>query len=104
MRSEFRQKRGEGKVWTEADLLGNPQLPDASRTIIIGIMNTVAEIETAIERLPAPQVAELAVWLEQFRLRRAMHPPAEAWLEGARGAAQPGVTTEDLMVLTRGEE
>ena len=67
-------------------------------------MNTIAEIENAIERLPAPQVAELAAWLEQFRARRAMQPPAEAWLERARGAARPGVTTEDLLALTRGEE
>jgi hypothetical protein len=67
-------------------------------------MNTVAEIETAIERLSGPQVAELAAWLEQFRLRRAMQPPAAAWLERARGTARPGVTTEDLMVFTRGEE
>lgn len=67
-------------------------------------MNTIAEIESAIERLPAPQVAELAVWLEQFRVRRAMQPPAEAWLEGARGAARPGVTTENVMALMRGEE
>lgn len=67
-------------------------------------MNTIAEIESAIERLPAPQVAELAAWLEQFRVRRALQLPAEAWLERARGAARPGVTTEDVMALTRGEE
>ena len=30
-------------------------------------MNTLGEIESAIERLPAPQVAELAAWLEHFR-------------------------------------
>ena len=67
-------------------------------------MNTIAEIESAIEHLPVPQVAELAAWLEQFRVRCAMQPPAEAWLERARGAARSGVTTEDVMALTRGEE
>ena len=32
-------------------------------------MSTIAEIESAIERLPEPQVAQLAVWLEGFRRR-----------------------------------
>jgi hypothetical protein len=32
-------------------------------------MSTVTEIEAAIERLPAPQVAQLAAWLEEFRRR-----------------------------------
>jgi len=67
-------------------------------------MNTIGEIESAIQRLPAPQVAELAAWLEQFRVRRALQPPAEDWLERARGAARPGVTTAEIMALTRGEE
>ena len=67
-------------------------------------MNTLGEIESAIERLPAPQVAELAAWLEHFRLQRRMQPLDGAWLERARGAARPGVTTEGVMALTRGEE
>ena len=67
-------------------------------------MSTVAEIETAIERLPTPQVDELAVWLEAHRARRAASLAAEAWLERARGAALPDVTTADVMVITRGEE
>ena len=32
-------------------------------------MSTINEIEAAIERLPAPQVAQLAIWLEEFRRR-----------------------------------
>ena len=67
-------------------------------------MSTIAEIETAIERLPAPQVDELAVWLEAHRAQRAAALAAEAWLNRARGAAIPDVTTADLMALTRGEE
>lgn len=67
-------------------------------------MNTIPEIESAIERLPAPQVAELAAWLERLRVRRAMQPPVESWLERARGAARSGVTTADVMAMTRGEE
>jgi cytochrome c553 len=80
------------------------RLPDAGRPTKIAFMKTIAEIEDAIERLSAPQVAELAAWLEQFQMRRAMQPPAETWLERARGAARPGVATEEVMALTRGEE
>ena len=67
-------------------------------------MRTVAEIEAAIENLPAQQVEELAIWLEEYRARRAEPLPAEAWLKQARGAARPGVTTAEVMALTRGDE
>ncbi|MCE0523568.1 MAG: hypothetical protein LV480_11730 [Methylacidiphilales bacterium] len=30
-------------------------------------MSSVAEIESAIERLPSEQVREIAVWLEQYQ-------------------------------------
>ena len=32
-------------------------------------VSTITEIEAAIERLPAQQVAQLAAWLEEFRGR-----------------------------------
>ncbi len=67
-------------------------------------MSSIAEIESAIEKLPAPQVDELAGWLETLRLKRATPPPVASWLERARGAALPGKTTANLMALTRGEE
>ena len=67
-------------------------------------MNTIAELETAIEQLPTPQVEEFAAWLEAHRARRATALTAAAWLEQARGAAQRGVTTADVMALTRGDE
>jgi len=67
-------------------------------------MSTIAEIETAIEHLPSPQVDELAAWLEAHRARRAASLAAEAWLKRARGAALPDMTTADVMALTRGEE
>ena len=67
-------------------------------------MSTITEIEAAIERLPEPQVDELAAWLETLRVRRTNPPPVESWLSGAVGAAKPGVTTADVMALTRGEE
>ena len=67
-------------------------------------MSTIAEIERAIEKLPRQQVEELAIWLEAHRARRAATPPAEAWLKRARGAARPGVTTAEVMALTRSDE
>lgn len=67
-------------------------------------MSSIADIETAIENLPAPQVDELAGWLEQLRLRRVTPPPVESWLARARGTAAPGETTAKIMALTRGEE
>ena len=67
-------------------------------------MKTIAEIENAIECLSGAEVAELAAWMEQFRVRHATEPPVEGWLERARGAARPGITTEGVMGLTRGEE
>jgi hypothetical protein len=67
-------------------------------------MSSIVEIENAIEKLPAPQVDELAGWLETLRVRRATPPPVESWLQSARGAARPGETTGKVMALTRGEE
>ena len=40
-------------------------------------MSTLAEIESAIETLPPPQVEELAAWLEQRRLRRDVKASAD---------------------------
>ena len=67
-------------------------------------MSNLAEIEAAIENLPGPQVDQLARWLETLLHRRATPPPVESWLQRARGAALPGVRTNDVMTLTRGEE
>jgi len=67
-------------------------------------MSSIAEIEDAIEKLTAPQVDELAGWLETLRARRATPPPVENWLQRARGAALPGEMTAKVMALTRDEE
>ena len=67
-------------------------------------MSTLSEIEAAIEKLPVPEVDELASWLQELRIRRATPPQVESWLKRARGAAVPGVTTTEVMALTRGEE
>jgi hypothetical protein len=64
-------------------------------------MSSVAEIEAAIEKLPAPQVDELAASLEELRVRRATPPTAESWLERARRA---GVNADQVRVLSRSEE
>jgi len=66
-------------------------------------MNTILEIESAIERLSEPQVAELAAWLEQLRRQRTVQIGVDDWLEGARGAAQSGATTAGVMQLTRND-
>ena len=67
-------------------------------------MSSIAKIEDAIEKLPAPQVDELACWLETLRVKRGTPPPVESWLQRARGAARSGETTAKVMALTRGEE
>lgn len=67
-------------------------------------MSTITEIEAAIEHLPEPQVAELAAWLEKRRAWRATPPAVDTWLARARGAARAGVTTDQVMSSTRGEE
>ena len=67
-------------------------------------MSSIAEIESAIEKLPARQIDELARWLEALRVKLATPPPVESWLQRARGAALPGETTGKVMALTRGEE
>ncbi|MFN0120322.1 MAG: hypothetical protein ACKV2V_07455 [Blastocatellia bacterium] len=67
-------------------------------------MDNISDIEAAIERLPAPEVDELATWLEGHRARRSALDATEAWLQRARGAAIPEVSTTEVMALTRGEE
>ncbi len=71
---------------------------------MLATMSTLQEIETAIERLAEPQLAELVAWLEQLRRRRPAPLAAETWLDLARGAARSGVTTAQVMAATRGEE
>ena len=67
-------------------------------------MNKIAEIEDAIEKLPAAQVEELADWLQIFRLKRATSASVEGWLQNARGVVRTGETTASIMALTRGED
>lgn len=67
-------------------------------------MSSILEIEAAIEKLPAPQVDELAAWLEALRLRREVPAPVEVWLNHSRGTARPGVKSNDVLALTREEQ
>lgn len=67
-------------------------------------MSTLAEIEQAIEALPPRDVEALSVWLENRRKAQAGKPPVEQWLARARGTAAPGVTTDGVLAMTRGEE
>ena len=67
------------------------------------VMSNRAEIERAIEQLPDSEVEQLRIWLGRRQAQRGARPAAEAWLERARGAARPGVTTESIMAMTRGE-
>lgn len=64
-------------------------------------MSTLTEIEAAIAQLPEAEVEKLTQWLEERRQKLAR---AEEWLEKARGTAIPGVTTEQIMSMTRGED
>ena len=67
-------------------------------------MSSIAEIEAAIEKLPIPQVDQLASWLEDFCRRRTSSPSVESWLQRARGAAINGADTQEIMHFTRGEK
>ncbi|MCB1093451.1 MAG: hypothetical protein KDL87_18075 [Verrucomicrobiae bacterium] len=67
-------------------------------------MSTLAEIEEAIRELPDPDVERLADWLDSLRQARHRAPAIDEWLNEARGAALPGVKTDDVLAQTRGEE
>ena len=67
-------------------------------------MTTLSEIESATEKLSASQVDELATWLESLRARQVQRLPADRWLEKARRAARPGVSTVEIVSMTRDAE
>ena len=67
-------------------------------------MSSIAEIEAAIEKLPAPQVDELAAWLEAWRVQRRRAAMVESWLQRARGVTISNITTFGVLTLTRSEQ
>ena len=46
---------------------GNRLLAGQGKNLILQLMNTPAEIENAIEKLPTGQVLEVAAWLDDYR-------------------------------------
>ncbi len=70
-------------------------------------MTTLDEIKAAIEKLPYSQQHDLHGFLRDLlRTRpRVLSPEeAQAWLEKARGVSVSGMTTDEMMAMTRGEE
>ena len=71
-------------------------------------MNTLVEIKAAVDRLPRPQQEELRVFLGtrlEAPSRKGFSPEEFAeWLKTARGVGLSGMTTDEIMAMTRGEE
>lgn len=64
------------------------------------------EILTICEQLPEAErveVADFARFLLDRNTSAAPRGAMEHWLATAQGAARPGVTTDQVMALTRGE-
>ena len=51
-------------------------------------MTTVAEIEHAIQELPAPEVSELAHWLEEYQLMLSASSEVFAMLDAEEGEGE----------------
>lgn len=72
------------------------------------VMSTLAEIQAAVEELPRAQQEELYAYigtrLESLPRRGLSREEFNEWLKTARGAAIPGITTDQIMAMTRGEE
>ena len=65
-------------------------------------MSSRIEIQKEIEQLPQSELLELARWINE----QVPPEPSAAykeWIKTACGAGVPGVTTEQVMELTRGE-
>lgn len=67
------------------------------------VMSTIGEIKAAIETLPHEEVVKLADWLNTLPYPPTT-PPIQAWLQKARGAAIPGLKTDEVMFLSRNDE
>ena len=72
----------------------------------VNMSSETQEILRICEQLPAARRAEVADCARAL-LAGSGDPESQGavarWLVGARGAAKPGVTTDQLMALTRGE-
>jgi hypothetical protein len=80
--------------------------PVGRRRRIIIMSTETRELVELCERLPAAQRAEVADFARFLVARNAGAAPPKANAPpspAARGAAKPGVTTDEVMTLTRGE-
>ena len=75
-----------------------------SKKLYFKSMSTLSEIEAAIEKLPEPQIDELAQWFSQRLAMKGRPAGLDEWITRARGAAKLGVTTDSIMSETRGED
>ena len=50
------------------DLCENRLLAEESKKLILDLVNTPAEIENAIEKLPTEQLLDVAAWLDDYRV------------------------------------
>ena len=69
-------------------------------------MSTLSEIEEAIKGLPAPDLDELAQWLEQQRARKpiasALEPDFLARAKAVWGETPPGEPLSEMVSQARG--
>ena len=71
-------------------------------------MSTLAEIEVAVAQLPRAQQEELHAFLStqlEKHPKRGLTPEEfKAWIKTAEGVGISGMTTDEIMAMTRGEE
>ncbi len=72
-------------------------------------MSTLAEIEVAVTQLTPAEQEQLHAFLGERLAARpkktGLSPEEiEAWLQASRGVGIPGMTTEKILDMTRGEE
>ena len=74
---------------------------------MLPVVSNLAEIEIAVEKLPPSQQDALYAFLTERIKSRSTMPDRQTafatWIKTARGVGLPGVTTEAVMVQTRGE-
>jgi hypothetical protein len=68
-------------------------------------MSTLAEIEQAVEKLPPQQWEEIRRWMAAHAPTRGGEAAAPVqWLAASVGTATTGLSTDEIMRLTRGED
>ena len=74
---------------------------------ILGMSSETRDLIEICEQLPQSKRIEVADFARSLLAQNGESAPrreaAEKWLSSARGAAKPGLTTDQLMDLTRGE-